>query len=41
MEGLLTLFVGLTAAAVMLQAGILIGIYLLSRRVADQVESER
>ena len=39
MESLLTLFVGLTAAAVMLQAGILISLYLLSRRVADQVES--
>ena len=38
MEGLLTLFVALTAAAVLLQAGILVSIYILSRRVAGQVE---
>ena len=39
MEGWLTLFVALSAVAVLLQAGILIGIYLLTRRVAAQVES--
>jgi len=38
LEGLLTLFVALTAAAVMLQAGILLSIYLLSKRVVGQVE---
>ncbi len=38
MEGLLTLFVALTAAAVMLQAGILLSLYLMSRRVAAQIE---
>ena len=38
MEGLLTLFVALTAAAVLLQAGVLVSIYLLSRRVSGQVE---
>jgi hypothetical protein len=31
--------VALTAAAVLLQAGILVSIYLLSKRVAEQVES--
>jgi ABC-type transporter Mla subunit MlaD len=35
----LTLFVGLTAFAVLLQAAILLSIYLLSRRVAEQVEA--
>lgn len=38
MEGLLTLFVGLTAIAIVIQAGILIAIYIVSKRVADQVE---
>ncbi len=38
MEGLLTLFVALTAVAVMIQAGILVSIYILSRRVAGQIE---
>ena len=38
MEPLLTLFVGLTALAVLMQAGILLRIYLLSRRVAEHVE---
>ncbi len=38
MEGLLTLFVALTAAAVMLQAGILLSLYLLSKRVVGQIE---
>lgn len=36
---MLTLFVGLTALAVVLQAGILLSIYLMSKRVAEQVES--
>jgi methyl-accepting chemotaxis protein len=35
---LLTLFVGLTGLAVIVQAGILVSIYLLTRRVAGQVE---
>jgi methyl-accepting chemotaxis protein len=39
LEPLLTLFVGLTALAVLMQAGILLSIYLLSRRVAEQVEA--
>lgn len=39
MESLLTLFVALTALAVVLQAGVLVSIYLLSKRVAEQVES--
>lgn len=39
MEPLLTLFVALTALAVIVQAGILLSIYLLSRRVATQVEA--
>ncbi len=38
MEGLLTLFVGLTAVAVLVQAVILVSLYILSRRVAGQVE---
>jgi methyl-accepting chemotaxis protein len=36
---LLTLFVALTALAVIVQAGILLSIYMLSRRVATQVEA--
>lgn len=39
MEGLLTLFVALTALAVVVQAGILVGIFMLTRRVTVQVES--
>lgn len=39
MEGLLTLFLALTAVAVFIQAGILLSIYILSRRVAGQIES--
>jgi methyl-accepting chemotaxis protein len=39
LEPLLTLFVALTALAVIVQAGILLSIYLLSRRVATQVEA--
>ena len=38
MEGLLTLFVALTAIAVMLQAGVLIAIYLLTKRTSEQLE---
>ena len=38
MEGLLTLFVALTAAAVMLQAGILLCLFLLSKRVVGKIE---
>lgn len=39
MESLLTLFVALTAAAVLLQAGLLVGIYMMTRRVSEQVEA--
>ncbi len=38
MEGLLTLFVALTALAVITQAGVLVGIYLMSKRLSEQVE---
>ena len=38
MEGLLTLFVALTAIAIITQAGVLVGIYMMSKRLADQVE---
>ena len=38
MEGLLTLFVALTAAAVITQAGVLLGIYVMSKRLTEQVE---
>ena len=38
MEGLLTLFVGIAAAAILVQAIVLVSIYLLSRRVAGQME---
>ena len=38
MEGLLTLFVALTALAVITQAGVLVGIYVMSKRLSDQVE---
>ena len=38
MEGLLTLFVALTAVAVLIQAGILLSIYVMSRKVAGQIE---
>lgn len=38
MEGLLTLFVALTAIAIITQAGVLVGIYVLSRRLSEQVE---
>lgn len=39
MEPLLTLFVALTTLAVLLQGGILLSLYLLARRVAEQVEA--
>ena len=38
MEGLLTLFVALTAIAVITQAGVLVGIYIMSKRLSEQVE---
>jgi methylthioribose-1-phosphate isomerase len=38
LEGLLTLFVALTAIAIVTQAGVLLGIYVMSRRLSDQVE---
>jgi len=37
-EGLLTLFVALTAIAVMTQAGVLVAIYLMSKRLSEQIE---
>ena len=38
MEGLMTLFVALTAIAIIAQAGVLIAIYLMSERLSEQVE---
>jgi hypothetical protein len=38
LEGLLTLFVALTAIAIVTQAGVLVGIYVMSKRLSDQVE---
>ena len=38
MEGLLTLFVALTAVAVVIQAGVLIAIYIVSKRLSEQVD---
>ena len=38
MEGLMTLFVALTAIAIITQAAVLIAIYLMSKRLSDQVE---
>jgi hypothetical protein len=38
LEGLLTLFVGLTAVAVITQAGVLVGIYVMSKRLSEQVD---
>ena len=38
MEGLLTLFVALTALAVIIQAGVMVAIYLISKRLSDNVE---
>jgi hypothetical protein len=37
-EGLMTLFVALTAIAIITQAGVLIAIYLMSKRLSEQVE---
>ncbi len=37
-EGLMTLFVALTAIAIIAQAGVLVAIYLLSKRLSEQVE---
>jgi hypothetical protein len=38
LEALLTLFVALTAIAVVLQAGVLIAIYLVAKRTSEQVD---
>jgi len=38
LEGVLTVFVALTAIAIITQAGVLVGIYVMSRRLSDQVE---
>ena len=38
MEGLLTLFVALTALAIIIQAGVLVAIYLISKRLSENVE---
>ena len=38
MEGLLTFFVALTAIAIITQAGVLVGIYIMSKRLSEQVE---
>src|SRR5207249_6635834 len=38
LEGLLTLFVALTAIAVITQAGVLVGIYIMSKRLSEQLE---
>ena len=38
MEGLLTLFVGLTALAVITQAGVLVAIYMMSKKLSNQVD---
>jgi hypothetical protein len=38
LEGLLTLFVALTALAIVTQAGVLVGIYVMSKRLSAQVE---
>lgn len=38
MEGLLTLFVALTAIAIFTQAIVLVGIYFLSKRLSEQVD---
>lgn len=38
MEGLLTLFVALTTVAIITQAGVLVGIYFMSKRLSEQVE---
>ncbi len=38
MEGLLTVFVAITAVAIVTQAGVLVGIYIMSKRLSEQVE---
>jgi hypothetical protein len=38
LEGLLTIFVALTAVAVILQAGVLIAIYLVTKRTSEQLD---
>jgi hypothetical protein len=38
LEGLLTLFVGLTALAVITQAGVLVAIYMMSKKLSNQVD---
>ena len=38
MESLLTIFVALTAIAVMTQAGVLVAIYMVSKRHSEQME---
>jgi hypothetical protein len=38
LESLLTLFVGLTTIAIITQAGVLVGIYVMSKRLSEQVE---
>jgi hypothetical protein len=38
LEGLLTLFVVLTAVAIITQAGVLLGMYFMSKRLSEQVE---
>jgi phage-related protein len=38
LEGLLTLFVALTALAIITQAGVLVGIYIMSKRLSEQVD---
>jgi hypothetical protein len=38
LEGLLTLFVALTAIAVIMQAGVLIAIYLITKRTSEQLD---
>jgi hypothetical protein len=38
LEGLLTLFIALTALAIITQAGVLVAIYLTSKRMSEQLE---
>jgi len=38
LESLLTLFVALTTIAIITQAGVLVGIYVMSKRLSEQVE---
>jgi methylthioribose-1-phosphate isomerase len=38
LEGLLTIFVALTAVAVIMQAGVLIAIYLVTKRTSEQLD---